>query len=991
VSLKNKNANVRDALITLAYQLGEINTRKSQKLAKQPGLFGRVFDIVLNDSDRYISNKMHDLGNKIIGDGKSEKYKNPPKTLYGRTVGIARTIGLSLVNPSYTKVMGAFGTAHGLKPDGTIREIIGGLFETDEVQKIAEFLVLQSGYVDKTRNEQIGLTRDSILSSFKEPPTKEEEEALTAVFADTELSQLVGKNSSAMEAGLIRKRVFDNATIRKLLTDEETLDKYITEAKRALKDLDSNHYTWHRDQATGLGIYMAKHQAGPAQNLNAHNIATGLGSSHRKTPNKKVVAAIDELSTLVAIKNTDLESRNNAAELMKKDWQAVQKISDIIEGFKKNSDETVFKGRKTNKIKGYTREVFDDSIIMEIGLLEDRQSMEDQGFSFKGKLPARIGDANRKEMALYVTDSGSRPERLRGGVRLNQIRSKGTTITDAQYKQGEGFSNKVIRERAERDINNIQRIAIADAKKMEEGTYTFENTMFGVVPLLSDDGKVVDYRYMMDKNTKKTLLKQERRISEVMAKSFSSLIDKELSAEHNKKVLEAIKEDMKNNWEEGSKGKDGLTDYTLIGPKVADKEMRKLFYMLPKEFQEYIKMRGDNTLAVPTSLKNMYFGYTQLSMVDFPYLKNVTPKVLQKMIRTAENIWMEIVQIAKTNILMKMPTVTVSNFLSNSLYLVMKGYNPYDVIRLQAESFKEIKKYNKDVKRKQELTNLKRELNIAIGRGNLSENRKKEIEFQLKKTNGELNAVNKNIKNSRIDELVQLGLDQTVEDISTTGTGDNTKIGEFFDSKLENLPSPVRTGVDYLFLTKRTIPYKIVNEFLEISDLMSRDVQNTMEKKLEEEQASTRKELPRWWVEKQVEGYDKNKILTGEEKAKFLNEAANVRRYDLVQDYINYAQPSSSFEEYLNRMGILMFTKYVKRIQRIIAKSANTAPIKSLLVLLLAGSLLGLPSIHEQSFLVKDWYTDTLGAGNIFPLYAPTDIFMNVITPSLLKSSTYEL
>jgi hypothetical protein len=50
----------------------------------------------------------------------------------------------------------------------------------------------------------------------------------------------------------------------------------------------------------------------------------------------------------------------------------------------------------------------------------------------------------------------------------------------------------------------------------------------------------------------------------------------------------------------------------------------------------------------------------------------------------------------------------------------------------------------------------------------------------------------------------------------------------------------------------------------------------------------------------------------------------------------------------------------------------------------------GLPSIHEQSFLAKDWYGDSLGPGNVFPIYSPADQFMNFITPSLLKSSTYD-
>jgi hypothetical protein len=387
----------------------------------------------------------------------------------------------------------------------------------------------------------------------------------------------------------------------------------------------------------------------------------------------------------------------------------------------------------------------------------------------------------------------------------------------------------------------------------------------------------------------------------------------------------------------------------------------------------------------------MYFGYTQLSIMDFPGLKKVTPKVLEKIIRFAESIWMELAQIAKTNILMKMPAVTISNFVSNSIYLFMKGYDPYQVIKLQVDSFKAIKSYNRNTKRKQELLNLKRELVVGLNRENILARRKAEIENQLVKITGELVAVEKGIKDSRIDELIQLGLDQTVEDINTSGTGDNTKIGDFFDKRLEKLPSVARTGVDYLFLTKRTAPYRVVNEFLEITDLMARDIQNTMEKRTEEQQTRGDKKLPRWWIKQQGEGYNAKKPLNADQKVKFLKEAKRIRQYDLVQDYINYPQPSSSFEEYLNKVNILMFTKYVKRIQRIIGKSASEGLIKLIIVLTLTGLVLPLPTIHDQSLFSKDWYSDSIGPGNIFPIYAPTDTIMNVITPSLLKDSTFSM
>jgi hypothetical protein len=273
----------------------------------------------------------------------------------------------------------------------------------------------------------------------------------------------------------------------------------------------------------------------------------------------------------------------------------------------------------------------------------------------------------------------------------------------------------------------------------------------------------------------------------------------------------------------------------------------------------------------------------------------------------------------------------------------------------------------------------------------LPEKRIKERSLELQRTQGELMAVKKQIRGSRINELVEMGLDQSVEDINSGMVRDTNKISEFFDAKLENVPELARTGIDYLFLTKRSVPYKIVNEFLEVTDLMSRDIQNTMEQRTEESQASGNEMLPDWWLEGKPEGYKRKQSLRGEERKDFLKQAEDIRKYDLVEDYINYTMPSSRFEEYLNKIGILMFTKYVKRIQRIIVKTGGKGPIKSLLGLTLAGELGGLPTIHEQSFFAKEWYTDTIGPGNVFPIYGPIDIFMNVITPSLLKESTYTL
>ena len=994
LTIKQKSQNVHEALVNLAFSFGEINNRYTRKLEEKGGYLDKVMDVInsFDDNAKIFTKSLSNRAFKSLEQGSPT---DSGSSLYDRVKNVAKFITGSLVNPIYTKNMGVLASSYGIRPESTIREIIGGLFASDSAQKVAEFLSMQSGYVDKQRNDQIDLVRKNILHKFTNQGKVSEalEKAITSVIADTRLSYLFGNDSITKDLNT-RKTTFTNKTLRKLLTDENYLDKLIDATKKALKEIDGKHYYWHVNQSTGLGIYMAKHVVTPAQNLNAHNIATGLHSSHTKNATDALEKAINELATLVAIKNTNQEEKLLIAEAMKDNWGAIQHIADVIEGFDKNTDETVFKGSKINKIKGYTKELFDDSIIMEIAPLEDKEKMEAEGFKLKSKLRDRAGEVRIKQMALYVTDSGTRPSRVRGAARFNTIKSKGTTITDITFKDKGNFSTSATMKRANTEILHIKQLADEQAKAMESGNYDFSNAVRGLAPVLDDYGNVIDYRYMMDKDTKKGILKQDTRISEVMARSFGSLLDKDRSEKHNLEVLKSLKEDMLANWSSGSKGNDGLTEYALIGPKSSDPKMRELFYMLPNEFKEFIKNRADKTLAVRRDLLYTYFGYSDMTIANFPMLKKVTPKVMLRFLKIAEKMWIEMIKVVKTNILVKMPTVLIGNIVSNMLQSFVRGYNPFKVAKLYVESYRDIKDYNNNTRRLQDLENRKREIIVAINRGALTETRRKKLSIELKRVSGEMSAINRRIKNSNIDELVKLGLDQNVEDSANDSERSSNKLVNFIENNvLDKVPETVKTGLDIIFITRRTKFYKVANEFLEVSDLIARDVQNRMEKEVEIKQANGTRTLPDWWVEekrKDNSGYLYKKKLVGSERKEFLEKAKKVRHYDLVEDYIAYTKPSGRFEEWLNKVGILMFTKYVKRIQRVISKTGSKNLLKTAIVTLVFGHLFGIPGIFAQSILSKDWYTTSLGAGNIFPIYNLSDHLMNAVTPSIVKSSTYD-
>ena len=113
-----------------------------------------------------------------------------------------------------------------------------------------------------------------------------------------------------------------------------------------------------------------------------------------------------------------------------------------------------------------------------------------------------------------------------------------------------------------------------------------------------------------------------------------------------------------------------------------------------------------------------------------------------------------------------------------------------------------------------------------------------------------------------------------------------------------------------------------------------------------------------------------------------MKEAEKKRHYQLLVMFVNYNKPSASAEEYLNRMGGVMFTKYAKRIQRIIGTTAIKHPLKSLMLLAGQAFIYDVEAINHQAVGQKDFsmlFKDI------------TDIAENVITPAIVKSELYDL
>ena len=92
--------------------------------------------------------------------------------------------------------------------------------------------------------------------------------------------------------------------------------------------------------------------------------------------------------------------------------------------------------------------------------------------------------------------------------------------------------------------------------------------------------------------------------------------------------------------------------------------------------------------------------------------------------------------------------------------------------------------------------------------------------------------------------------------------------------------------------------------------------------------------------------------------------------------FINYAKPQSSFEQYLNDLGLTMFTKYFKRIQHVIGKQIIDNPIGVLMFWLGQSTLINTEDILEQNVLNKSW-------SSMF--HSPVDNFISATVPMPLQ------
>lgn len=959
-SFKDRSNDVYEQALALSFKLAETNKRAVRDRNNKVNLVMRLWEGFQKYNVKS-GELIEEVWDSYVDKG---TYSKPPKEGFARAKWMAGALIKMISNQHYRKSMELILSGFGMPPQGDIQSILSDFFKGDNLTETVDMLALLSDKVDTAKNILITATAELIHAGFKRKLTNDEESALTRVLIDTDMSSIADQ--------------FTSKTLSKLVSSDAEIDRRISRVKHKLKGLDDKRYNWNTTQGSSLGYFMATGKGHLAQSINATNIAEGVNSSKRTKANPKVVKALDELATLTALKYTSAKDRELISGLLKDNRKGIENVMNTHKEFKAESARTVFANSKHNMMKGYSKETFDDKISMVVAPVSEADELAKDGYEKKMDLPNNKYDTKGVPMAMYIAESYEIGEWYRSATRLTGIQSRGTTLKQiAMSSKTDGETNSIAMSKAEGLKEKMEFKRRALVKKIEAGEVSFDDFDYGLMPVLDEDGYVTDYRYVMTKENKDKILKKDNRISTVMSHSFGHTLDKAETKTQNEKVLDVLLQDMTENYVENSTIGKNQKQYIHISKGSSNPEIQELYKVLPLVFKRAMELEESKGLAVRADLLHSYFGYRHISLAGNKYVQAITPRIMQKLLKIAEHMWMELIKISKVDILIKMPIVMIGNFISNFMYAVMTGTDPITLINEYVESSRAVSDY---FKRHKELTALR----LAKKTGNIEGrdlNKIKTLERQLAE--------------SSIAELAELGIYQSiVEDMEHQDIESTNKVKKQLVNELNKAPKFVQQGMEVLYLTENTAYHKIMNGLLTKSDLVARDIENRKLKIIQKKQADGKMHLPKWYVS-QKSGRDKLKsykyeqetrVLRGNERKEFMALADKQRHSMVLNTFINYNKPSGRIEEYLNKMGFIMFTKYAKRIQRVIAETGAKNPLNVAMILLSEELLFGdIETIYDQQLLTKSWYSLGLGGGDMIPGTNPFDRLMEIIEPPLVQ------
>ncbi|MCM2973808.1 hypothetical protein [Larsenimonas suaedae] len=799
---------------------------------------------------------------------------------------------------------------HGLLA-GMVNEVRGA----NETNQFAHTLLREANSNEQQRMQIImdasKLVRESFANEGKDL-TREDKAALSQTVLRADMAALLDHYSMN--------------ELTHMMGNPEALDEAIDEFSHGLRSHGELRHYYLRS-AKDLAFYMATGKnRSPNLMMNAHNIAHLVGTqkfgSVSESQAQDAIKLLDPLVSLLAIKYSPSAHKARALNVMRSELArgregGVEMLVRLHKQMQQEAFERNFGSEPVHFAKGYTREIYNPYKDIVAATPAEGRNLERMGWSRSEQaLPKDKADPEQEERFLYTVRDGGLRSHVTGIFSYTGQRARGSLLhggVSSVDSDAPNYWNVA----ANRKIEQGKRGEIDRLFKLDSSYDPTRARDTHMAPVINRAGEVVNYRYLMSHNTKDTLLERNNDFDEIMGSMAGSVFDKAASKDLNAKAVQAMFDQY--NAEYASRPE----SYMALGPNSTDSDLRETWRLMPDETKKAVKeIWGSNQMMVRKDLMDITFGYRKYSLATMfekkaehrnamekiftGFLEAILGKKAALRVRRAEDVWQEIVKETKDILVVKSGITLLGNISSNLWQLYAMGVPFKDMVRNHREAIEGVLAYRRD---RAELDKLKRMRAAEY------------VDDGTESIDQRIVELEDSIARNPVKELIDAGMLQTiVEDIDMHQ--DEFSYMSLLSRKTERwtsrLPDSVSKAGRALYMAHDTPLYKLLSQTTQLSDFVARYVLH--------EYQTTRQDNP----------------MSKTESLDMATEA-----------FVNYDVPTPRTLQYLNDMGVVWFTKYYLRIQKVIARMFREQPARSMSLLLLERFFPDMPTLMDSDALSR--------------------------------------
>ena len=857
-----------------------------------------------------------ETANKLFRDGLEKLATIPENAQYNRAQRVAKGTAIAAqmfftpgktmaknviakhITSQFTRMMHAMETSDSAVLKDLAQNIYSMRGNTDENTKLLATQRKVTSQLDTKRQALVDAAVDSIRNSFA---------------AETDLNSTVAEHMHKVlhraDLGSLTYQGKSLEDMSHLLTDSSALDNYATQlTNELLTEKDGKYYVV---QAENLGHYQIHEESFlELPRMNAYAISRGVMNATNAS--EAVIAKIDALATVHALKSLDPRVRASVAqvidtEVQRGDLNGVGTTLGIIQDIKERQAVT----RGINRYampKVLVSEKYDERVGMRSSTSANDQTLLDMSYTLSHSLPA-IPEFGIPATYIYVSNYAGFSQSQESAMKF--------------FRMGNG---KAIPVDVNAEVANRDDIMMAktgkDSKHYSSGSL-IRSKPVNMIPQYSHTGIVTGYVRNLPASFKDNNLMRTVDFAQNIANTQGIMHVLETQHTANEEVVAVLKDMFDKQYKQDPKA------FVEVSKNSSDPVIRGYAQkMTPETWDQVRRVFGEGKpfMVRRDSLGNVFginkYSFNELWEKDAASRNVVERGVHDLMVRlfgrqalakmnAADDKWKAFVSLAKDRVIIAGVSNAIDNMKSNLTMLKLHGIPTHKIASDTLEGMNEVMLYAKKQRQLNKLENSLKAVGLNISTRNKLLTQRAELLNQL--------------RTSPVRFMVDEGFMESIEEL----TGDEVssaveKIGFLskLNEKYKAMPNATQTVMDNLLVTKNTQLYSFLKDFAQLGDFAAR--------------------------------YTLIKHLTAN-KGMTLEEASNY-----ASDYfIYYASPNGRYTQMLDDYGVLPFFKYALRVQKHIIGTVRRYPVQSAVALGLSmaagfgapaifGSVLTLPRLMSK-------------------------------------------